>query len=82
VSQGAVATAQGIGASLSNTVAGLIVVSAGYSTAFLTLASVALVALLIFFLAMPETGKLETRSAPGASPAEAQNERKAVAPAG
>ena len=82
VSQGAVATAQGIGASLSNTVAGLIVVSAGYSTAFLTLASVALVALLIFFLAMPETGKLETRSAPGASPAEAQNERRAVAPAG
>src|SRR5207248_4812714 len=61
VSQGAVATAQGIGASLSNTVAGLIVVSAGYSTAFLTLASVALVALLIFLVAMPETGKVESR---------------------
>ena len=61
VSQGAVATAQGIGASLSNTVAGLIVDSAGYSTAFWTLASVALVALIIFLLAMPETGKVESR---------------------
>src|SRR5207302_909254 len=56
VSQGAVATAQGIGASLSNTVAGLIVVSAGYNAAFLTLTAVALVALAIFLLAMPETG--------------------------
>jgi MFS family permease len=61
VSQGAVATALGVGASLSNTVAGLIVVSAGYSTAFLTLASVALVALIIFLLAMPETGKIRAR---------------------
>jgi MFS family permease len=51
VSQGAVATAQGIGASLSNTVAGLIVVGAGYNSAFLTLAAVALVALIIFLLA-------------------------------
>jgi len=58
VSQGAVATAQGIGASLSNTVAGLIVVGAGYNVAFLTLAAVALVALIVFLLAMPETGRL------------------------
>jgi MFS family permease len=57
VSQGAVATAQGIGASLSNTVAGLIVVSAGYSAAFLTLAAVALAALTVVLLAMPETGE-------------------------
>src|SRR5947209_836019 len=41
LSLGAVATVHGIGASLSNTVAGLIVVSAGYSIAFLTLAGVA-----------------------------------------
>jgi MFS family permease len=61
ISQGAVATAQGIGASLSNTVAGVIVVTASYSTAFLTLASVALVALIIFLLAMPETGKVKSR---------------------
>lgn len=55
LSQGAVATMQGIGASLSNLVAGLIVVIAGYSTAFLALAGVALVAFLVFLLAMPET---------------------------
>jgi MFS family permease len=65
VSQGAIATAQGIGASLSNMVAGLIVVSAGYSVAFLTLAAVALVALIVFFLAMPET----------AEPARAEDDR-------
>ena len=55
VSQGVIATTQGIGASLSNMVAGLIVVGAGYSAAFLTLASVALAAFLILVLAMPET---------------------------
>jgi len=69
VTQGAVATAQGIGASLSSTVAGLIVVRAGYSSAFLSLAAVALVTLIIFLLAMPETGKIDTRSVPEASPA-------------
>jgi len=56
VSLGAVATVQGIGASLSNTVAGMIVVHAGYSLAFLTLAAVAAVAFAMFLLAMPETG--------------------------
>ena len=55
VSQGAIATTQGIGASLSNMVAGLIVVTAGYSAAFLALASVALAAFIVFLLAMPET---------------------------
>lgn len=59
VSLGAVATVQGIGASLSNSVAGLIVVKAGYSTAFLALAAVALIALVIFLVAMPETGRSE-----------------------
>jgi MFS family permease len=57
VSLGAVATVQGIGASLSNTVAGLIVVNAGYSAAFLTLAAVALTAFVTFLFAMPETGE-------------------------
>jgi MFS family permease len=56
VSLGAIATVHGIGASLSNTVAGLIVVNAGYSAAFLTLAAVALTAFVIFLVAMPETG--------------------------
>jgi MFS family permease len=52
---GAVTTAQGIGAALSTTVAGFVVVSAGYSAAFLTLAGVAGAGLLLFWLAMPET---------------------------
>ncbi|MBM6594475.1 MFS transporter [Microvirga pudoricolor] len=55
VSQGIVATAQGIGGALSTTVAGLIVVSAGYSAAFFTLAGIAAVGLVIFFTLMPET---------------------------
>jgi MFS family permease len=58
--QGAVATAQGIGASLSNTVAGLIVVRAGYDIAFLSLAGVALIAFVAFLLAMPETAEPPT----------------------
>ncbi|OKO81376.1 MFS transporter [Bradyrhizobium sp. NAS96.2] len=57
VSRGAVATVQGIGASLSNIVAGVIVVNAGYSAAFLTLAGVALAAFMVFLIAMPETGE-------------------------
>jgi MFS family permease len=52
---GAVNTAQGIGAALSTTLAGIVVVRAGYSAAFLTLAAVAVAGLLLFFFAMPET---------------------------
>ena len=53
--QGAVITAQGIGAAISTTLAGLVVVHAGYSAAFLTLAGVATIGLLLFLFAMPET---------------------------
>ena len=55
VAQGAVITAQGVGAALSTTVAGFVVVSLGYSAAFLTLAGIAAAGLLLFWLAMPET---------------------------
>ena len=55
VSQGAITTALGIGAALSTSFAGVIVVEAGYSAAFLFLAAVASVALAVFWLAMPET---------------------------
>lgn len=55
VSQGAIATAQGLGAALSNAIAGVIVVSAGYGAAFLFLAAVAAVGLVLFWTAMPET---------------------------
>jgi len=55
VAQGAVATAQGIGASLSASLAGVIIVAAGFSTAFLVLAAISAAAFLVYWLAMPET---------------------------
>ncbi|HEX3486357.1 MAG TPA: MFS transporter [Micropepsaceae bacterium] len=55
VAQGAIITAQGIGAALSTTLAGIVVVQAGYSAAFLTLAGVAVVGLALYFFVMPET---------------------------
>ena len=55
ITQGAIATATGVGASLSMLLAGLIVEYAGYQAAFLSLAAVATVALLIFWTLMPET---------------------------
>ena len=54
-SLGAVRAGQGIGASLSTALAGAIVLAAGYSAAFLTLAVVALGGLVLFSFAMPET---------------------------
>ncbi|TNC16196.1 MFS transporter [Methylobacterium terricola] len=63
VSQGAVATAQGLGASLSATLAGLIIVSAGYSAAFLTLAGIAGVGFALYLLVMPETRGFEPEQA-------------------
>ncbi|WP_414474648.1 MFS transporter [Microvirga sp. M2] len=55
VAQGAVTTAQGIGASLSTALAGVIVVEVGYSMAFLVLAGIASAGLLLFWMTMPET---------------------------
>jgi MFS family permease len=55
VSQGAIATATGIGAALSTGVAGFIVVKAGYDAAFLSLAAIAAIGLGLFAALMPET---------------------------
>jgi MFS family permease len=69
VAQGAIITAQGIGAALSTTLAGLIVVSAGYSAAFLTLGAVAAIGAVICFLALPETREVDdNRPARGKDP--------------
>jgi sugar phosphate permease len=57
VSQGAVATAQGLGAALSASLAGAIIVAAGYSVSFLTLAAIAGVGFVLYLIAMPETKK-------------------------
>jgi MFS family permease len=55
IAQGAVATLQGIGASTSGLVAGIIVDKFGYTPAFVEAATVALIALLMLALLMPET---------------------------
>jgi MFS family permease len=59
---GAIATMQGIGASLSGLVAGVIVDHFGYNAAFLALGAAAGVALAVFALRMPETAEPETVS--------------------
>ena len=53
--RGLVGTVQGIGGSSSNLVAGLLVVGAGYAPTFLVLAASGLAAVLLTFLALPET---------------------------
>jgi MFS family permease len=56
VAQGVVITALGIGAALSTTLAGLVVVKAGYSAAFLTLGAIAAIGFIVFLLAFPGAG--------------------------
>ncbi len=55
VTRGAIQTAQGVGASLSTALAGLIVVTEGYSAAFLALAGIAAAGMMLFWIGMPET---------------------------
>lgn len=55
VAQGAVMTAQSIGAALSTTLAGFVVVGAGYGAAFISLGLVAAIGAVICLLALPET---------------------------
>jgi MFS family permease len=55
--QGAIATAQGLGAFLSNSVAGYLAKSQGDDFTFLTLAGIAVVGLVVFWVFMPETLK-------------------------
>ena len=63
LAQGAVATMQGIGASLSGLAAGLIVDHFGYSAAFLSLGAAASVAFAVFAFFMSETA--ESQVVPG-----------------
>ena len=60
ISQGAIATAAGLGGALSTAVAGFIIVKAGYSAAFLFLAAVAGAGLTGFCIMMPETLRLRS----------------------
>lgn len=52
---GAATMVQGIGAAFSTTLAGFIITGGGYALAFLTLAGIAALALLVFLFVMPET---------------------------
>jgi MFS family permease len=66
ISQGAIATAAGLGGALSTAAAGLIVVGAGYSAAFFFLAAIAAAGLIGFVAMMPETLRREhNERAPG-----------------
>jgi len=58
VAQGAVITAQSIGAALSTTLAGFVVVGAGYSAAFIALGVVAAIGAAVCFVALPETRQI------------------------
>jgi MFS family permease len=55
ISQGAIGTAQGLGAALSATLAGTVIVGFGYSAAFLVLGGIAAAGFLGYLLLMPET---------------------------
>lgn len=66
---GAIATAQSIGAALSNVVAGYAVSAWGYNAGFLMLAGIAACALTIFYWAMPETKEPDMQPTPQLSPA-------------
>jgi MFS family permease len=63
IAQGAIMTAQGIGAAVSTTLAGFVVVHAGYSAAFLILAGIAIAGALVFFFGMKETRPKDSDSA-------------------
>jgi MFS family permease len=77
VSQGAVATFQGVGASVSASLAGVIIVQASYSAAFLTLAAIAAAGLLLYLVAMPETRDYQPPTDHAAAPARATGEQVA-----
>ena len=69
---GAIATAQSIGAALSNLAAGYVVNAWGYHAGFLMLAGIAACALSLFCWAMPETKDLDIQATAPLSPARYQ----------
>jgi MFS family permease len=61
--QGAMNTCVAIGASLSNLIAGLVAQEHGYRSGFIQLVILALIALVFFWVAMPETNAIGDGSA-------------------
>jgi MFS family permease len=68
LAQGLVALSVGVGAGLSNTVAGYVVQWFGYPVGFLTLAAIAACALAFFALLMPETRASDRANSAAAEP--------------
>jgi predicted MFS family arabinose efflux permease len=62
ITQGALNTAIGIGAGLSNLLAGFVVQKAGYNFGFLMLAAIAIVATGVFWFLVPETKAQKTKA--------------------
>ncbi|MBV8751372.1 MAG: MFS transporter [Hyphomicrobiales bacterium] len=71
---GAASAAWGLGAALSNSVAGFIAERAGFNAAFLFLAAIAAVAFLTYWLAVPETASASRDSEPSRAWGERQSE--------
>jgi MFS family permease len=67
VSQGAIATAAGVGGALSTAIAGAIIVAWGYSAAFFFLAAIAGIGLILFCAFMPETKPMNSNIIPSAA---------------
>jgi MFS family permease len=67
LAQGLVALSTGLGAAISNLAAGFVVQAFGYPAGFLTLAAIALIALVFFALLMPETPPNGTLDSPQAA---------------
>ncbi|MEG5001572.1 MFS transporter [Microcoleus sp. B4-D4] len=62
VTQGMLATSIGVGASLSNLLAGFVAKNAGYNASFLMLSAIATLALAVFWFLVPETKELNTEA--------------------
>jgi MFS family permease len=62
LAQGALATAVGLGAALSNSFGGMLMEKADYRISFLALGGIACIAFLLLFFAIPETVQSETES--------------------
>ena len=77
VAQGAIMSAQSIGAALSNALAGLVVVKAGYTAALLTLGVVAAIGFGVCWFALPETRASST--GPASRPPETARSSSSIA---
>lgn len=64
LAQGALATAVGLGAALSNSFGGMLMEKAGYRVSFLALGGVACLAFLLLLFAIPETAHNKTNAQP------------------